>query len=178
VARSLLALATAEGAIAANAGDAVTSSGLNSPGFFSWPGYIAEEIAAHDPDIMVFMIGANDAKPGMDLDAYHERVGALMDAMEGRQVIWIGQPSFDSAIRPDLATSVPSVNEVFFLEALERPWVTYVDTWTASTDSARAYSRYLPDETGALVEMRAADGVHLTSAGGRMLALLALQHSR
>ena len=178
VARALISLATAEGAIAVNGGDAVSSSGVNSPGFFDWHAYIEAEIAEHDPAIMVFMIGANDAKPGMDLDAYHQRVGALMDAMEGRQVIWVGQPSFDPAIRPDLATSVPSVNEVFFLEAIERPWVTYVDTWTASTDSARAYARYLPDETGSLVEVRAGDGVHLTSAGGRLLAMLALDHIR
>jgi hypothetical protein len=101
-----------------------------------------------------------------------------MDAMEGRQVIWIGQPSFDPAIRPDLATTIPAINQVFFLEALDRPWVTYVDTWTPSTDGARAYARYLPDETGAVVEMRAGDGVHLTAAGGRHLALIALDQIR
>jgi hypothetical protein len=178
VARGLLAAATAEGAIAVNAGDAVTSSGLNSPGFFDWPAYIAAEIEAHNPDILVFMIGANDAKPGMDLDAYHQRVGALMDATQGRQVIWVGQPSFDPAQRPDLSTSIPAVNEVFFLEALDRPWVTYVDTWTLSTDDARAYARYLPDETGALVEFRAADGIHLTSAGGRRLAAAIMDYLR
>jgi hypothetical protein len=178
VARALLTEATAEGAIAVNAGDAVTSSGLNSPGFFDWPAYIAAEIETHNPDILVFMIGANDAKPGMDLDAYHARVGALMDAMQGRHVVWIGQPSFDPAQRPDLATSIPAINEVFFLEALDRPWVTYVDTWTLSTDDARAYARYLPDQTGALVEFRAADGIHLTSAGGSRLAAAVLDYLR
>lgn len=158
------------GAVPVEEAEAVNSSGLNSPEFFDWPGYLESQMAEYDPDVVFFMIGANDAKPGMDLAAYAEKVGAVMDSLNGRQVFWIGQPAFDPELRPDLADWIPLVNEVFVREAEKRPWVRYIDTWGATTDASGHYARSLPGAGGELEEIRTADGVHFTDAGGRRLA--------
>jgi hypothetical protein len=76
------------------------SSGLLRPEFFDWPAYLASEMALHDPQIVVFMVGANDAYVGMPLDTYRTRVAAVMDQLSGRRLIWVGQPNMG---RADLA---------------------------------------------------------------------------
>ena len=160
---------------AANAGAVPTqaepeyqiSSGLLRPEFFDWPAYLASEMASKDPDVVVFMVGANDAYVGMPLDSYRQRVAAVMDQLSDRRVIWVGQPNMG---RADLAAAIPAMNEVYAQEAAARPWVRYVDAWALTSDGNGAYAQYLPDETGTPRQIRADDGVHLTAEGGRRLA--------
>jgi len=149
------------------------SSGLLNPGYFDWPAYIAAEMAARQPNVVVFMIGANDAHPGMPLDLYRQRVGALMDQLQapGRRVVWVGQPNMG---RADLAAAIPAMNRIFAEEAASRPWVTYVDVWALTSDANGNYAQYLPDEHGVLRAIRANDGVHFTPEGGRRLAMAVL----
>ena len=139
------------------------SAGLLNSNFFDWYGYLASDMATYNPGIVVFMIGANDAHVGMDLRSYAERVGQLMDLLNGRRVIWAGQPNMG---RADLAAAIPAMNEVFSAEAAKRPWVRYVDTWSLTSDANGNFTPYLPDGTLA----RGSDGVHFTSAGGAYLA--------
>ena len=149
------------------------SSGLLNPAYFNWPAYAQDQIAAYNPNVLMFMVGANDASAGMPIETYHQKVGEMMDLMGagGRRVIWVGQPNM---ARPDLAASVPAENEVFRAEAASRPWVTFVDAWSLTSDANGNYAQYLPDENGTLVAARADDGVHLSSAGGRIIALAVL----
>src|SRR5690606_11546539 len=71
------------------------SSGLTRPDFFDWPAYLGQVAATSDPDVMVFLEGAND-RQGMVVDGtayqppaeqwlteYRRRVGVAMDAVEG-----------------------------------------------------------------------------------------------
>ena len=145
------------------------SSGLMNPSFFDWPAYIDSQFAALQPTIAVFMIGANDASASLPYDAYHERVGALMDRMRapGRRVFWVGQPHMG---RADLEPVMPGMNEIFRDEAAKRPWVTYVDVYGVTSAADGSYSAYLPDADGLVTLMRGDDGVHFTPAGGRLLA--------
>ena len=149
------------------------SSGLLNPSYFDWPAYVQDQLAAYNPNVLMFMVGANDASAGMPIETYHARVGEMMDLMGagGRRVIWVGQPNM---ARPDLAASVPAENEVFRQEAASRPWVTFVDSWSLTSDANGNYAQYLPDENGTLVSARADDGVHLSSSGGRIIALAVL----
>jgi hypothetical protein len=149
------------------------STGLLNPAYFDWPAYATAQMESYRPDIVVFMIGANDASVGMPLEVYHQRVGAMMDLLfaPGRYVVWIGQPNMG---RPDLLAAVPAMNEVFRQEAAARPWVLYVDAWAATSDASGNYAQLLPDEHGVLTQMRTDDGVHFTAAGGRLLANAAL----
>ncbi|MGE5597348.1 MAG: GDSL-type esterase/lipase family protein [Hyphomicrobiales bacterium] len=148
------------------------SSGLESTSPFDWPSFLQEQMATYDPDAVVFMLGANDAVGGIDYESYSAKVGAVMDLLKrpGRTVLWVGQPNFDPTLRPDLVQYAPQVNRVFQEQASLRPWVVYVDTWWITSDASGNYQQYLPDENGVVQQMRAADGVHLTAAGGRLVA--------
>ncbi len=159
--------------IPVRAADYKISSGLWRDDFFDWPAYIASEMAAYDPDVAVFMVGANDANQVSSHQEYAARVGRVMDLMhrEGRVVVWLGQPCMGNA---SLAASIPAVNRIFQEQAALRPWVVYVDTWSLTSSSDGSCPRYLPGESGALQEMRTSDGIHFTGAGGRRLALAVL----
>lgn len=167
---ALMAEWAARGGIPVRVPDYKISSGLWRPDFFDWPTYIQSEMAAYDPDVVVFMVGANDANQITSYEEYGARVGRVMDLMHrpGRIVIWVGQPNMG---RPDLAASVPAVNQVFQEQSASRPWVMYLDTWVLTSWSDGTYAVALPDETGIDQLLRGTDGVHFTSAGGRRLAL-------
>jgi hypothetical protein len=170
---ALLSLLEAQGGIPMHEPDYVISSGLMNPGYFDWPAFLAAEMGRADPDIVVFMLGANDAVGQPDLEVYRSRVAEVMDLLRrpGRFVIWVGQPTIDAAVRPALAAYVPLLNRVFAEEAAKREWVRYVDAQTATAGADGAFAKFLPDETGQVRSMRADDGVHLSSAGGRLIAL-------
>ena len=71
--------------------DVQYSSGLARPELYDWNRELAESLAAQPPDVLVFMIGANDGQAletasgfvefgsQVWLDAYGSRVGNLMD---------------------------------------------------------------------------------------------------
>jgi hypothetical protein len=151
------------------------SSGLSNPWFFDWYAYFASEMAVRQPNLVVFMIGANDAAAAVDLTHYRQLVAQAMDQLRapGRRVIWVGQPAMG---RADLAPRMQPINDVFRSEAALRPWVTFVDVYPLSVDSSGNYVQFWPNEFGHLVQARADDGVHFTSEGGRLLALEVLRH--
>lgn len=148
------------------------SSGLVS-GNLDWFAYASAEMNAYAPDVAVLMLGANDAVVinSVGTERYRERVGAMMDLLRapGRLVVWVGQPSM-GPLRPDLVANVPIVNAVAREEAARRPWVRYVDTIAVTSDANGNYTPYLRDADGSTVLGRADDGVHLSPAGGRVLA--------
>jgi len=161
------------------------SSGLVRPDFYDWPKRIASEMASLDPDVAVVMFGANDGQgmkvggqvypfgsPGW-MKIYHKRVGMVMDELltRGREVYWVGQPIARARYFMD---NVHTMNSVYQEEALRRPHVHYIDSWPLFANGKGQYSDYLRDDSGAMVLMRAADGIHLTRAGGDRLAKVML----
>lgn len=170
-------IAAAQGGIPVRSADYKISSGLWNSAFFDWPGYIASEMSLYDPDVAVFMVGANDAMQIRSYGDYAARVGAVMDEMyrPGRIVVWMGQPNMrpdpSQGYNPALAGAIPAVNEVFQSEAAKRSWVRYVDTWALTSYSEGSYADVLPDGDGVPQVLRASDGIHFTPAGGRRLAL-------
>lgn len=160
----------ARGGIPVRQADYKISSGLWRPDFFDWPAYIAVEMAAYDPDVAVLMVGANDANQVNNHALYAERVGRVMDLMyrDGRIVVWVGQPCVDDA---SFAGTLPEVNRIFREQAAARSWVVYVDAWALTSWSDGTCAQYLPDENGVEQKLRLDDGIHLTPAGGRRIAL-------
>ena len=77
--------------------DSRVSSGLADPGFFDWPDHAATEMAALDPEVVVFIIGTNDwtAVSGDWKDDVH-RQGRHDDedarSVPERTVYWLGAP--------------------------------------------------------------------------------------
>ena len=183
---TLASLANDTGVIDATA-ESKLSSGLSRPDFFDWPARLAELLADEDPEAFVIMYGGNDAQglvtpdgvaqPFSDLwvREYSLRVGAVMDLVtEGsdRQVIWVGQPIMRS---DDFDSKMQQLNRIYEAEAATRSQVTFVDTRALFQNANGAYERFLPDESGELVDVRLTDGVHLSTAGGRWLSELLLE---
>lgn len=150
----------------------VNASGLLSRDFFDWQAEI-EAVASDDPDIVFFMIGANDAREGLDLDTYRTDVAAIMDALrrDGRTVIWVGQPNMED---PDRAARVQAINSIFRSEAGKWEGVRYVDTWEATSGPDGSYAQSLEID-GELTQIREDDGLHFTLAGGALLARVVIE---
>ncbi len=152
--------------------DSRVSSGLANPGFFDWPSHASTEMTRLDPEIVVFIIGANDwaAVSGDSWKAgYTTDVDAMMKTLigSGRTVYWVGSPTLKDQ---KMDAAVVEVNAIASEVAKRHPEVHYVDAYKLFSDSTGAFSLNLPDETGKVVTMRAGDGVHLTPDGADYLA--------
>jgi hypothetical protein len=157
--------------------DSRVSSGLLSPDFFDWPKRGAEDMLTYNPEVVVFIIGANDAKnlpKGATRDPeWRQRYAAVVERMvnvlagNARSVYWIGAP-----IMSDTAFSerVRGVNSVYQEVAARHPEVTYVDAFTVFSGPDGKYAPSLRTRDGKVVRVRAQDGIHFTPVGGDLLA--------
>ncbi len=159
------------------------SSGLSRPDFFDWITALQKAIETDHPNVMVFMAGANDAQ-GLTTSSgqavsitpfddtwtteYTKRVGQAMDILsgDGRLAIWVGMPVMQV---PSFDSSMQKLNAIYKAEAAKHPRVIYVDS-SAVLAPGGAFALDLPGPDGTPVRVRAEDGVHLTSAGGELLA--------
>jgi uncharacterized protein len=157
------------------------SSGLTRPQLFDWASYLLTDLEREPADIVVFMVGANDASPIATPvgpastgtpeweEEYGRRVGELMGLLSERvaTVYWVGQPIARS---DDHSARMAVLNEIYRGEAERYPGVRYVDSWALFEDSRGRYADYLPDDRGRVVLMRQGDGIHLTRDGADRLA--------
>lgn len=161
--------------------DSRVSSGLASPEFFDWPSHAAGEVARLDPEVAVFIIGANDwniprAQP---VDAtgepawkaeYALLVEQMLDVLDGdgdqRPVVWIGAPTMLDRRKDAGAREVNAVAQ----EVIDRhPLATYVDAYALFAGPDGKFAASLPGVNGKSVRVRTGDGVHFTPAGGDVL---------
>ena len=157
--------------------DSRVSSGLLSPNFVNWPQHGADDMSLYNPEVTVFIVGANDAKnlpDGATRDpGWRAKYSALVEEMltviggNGRAVYWVGAP-----VMADAAYSerVQGVNDVFREVAAKHSDVTYVDAYTLFSAPDGTYASMLPVPGGKVARVRGADGIHLTPEGGDLLA--------
>jgi hypothetical protein len=157
------------------------SSGLTN-NIRDWPDYAESAMKKNDPEVVVFMVGANDTKIVNSHDAdddgvpdwepeYRAKVADMMDMFVGdddqRTVVWIGSPP----LRSDKSGGAEELDRVMREEAAKRrPNVLYVDAYELFSSADGGYTDTLKDENGKNVRVRIGDGVHLTPAGGEYLA--------
>ena len=169
------------------------SSGLVRPDFYDWPGALADDVAARDPEVVVVFLGANDGQGIVLPDGtpvqtvgdprwtveYQRRVGALMDSLraDGRMVVWVGQPPMRGA---EFDGIMKIVNAAYAAEAASRPWVAYVDPATIVGGPGGTYADVVADPAGNPTEVRSGDGIHLSRAGADLVGaqVLALARQR
>jgi hypothetical protein len=152
--------------------DSRVSSGLADPGFFDWPDHATTELARISPDIVVFIIGANDwtAVSGDTWKAdYARRVEEMVTILtaSGRTAYWVGAPILKDE---KMNAAVAQINAVAAEVVKRHSDAHFVDAYKLFSDPDGHFALNLPDETGKLVTMRAGDGVHLTTNGGDYLA--------
>jgi hypothetical protein len=158
-------------------------TGLVRNEFWDWPKHMDAVVRARDPQVSIFMVGANDDQ-GIDVngtsvsppdqawvDEYRRRVDKLMTSMTagGRSLIWIGMPPMRDAA---YSQSMQLVDQVFQQESAKHRRVTYIDAWTlfSAPGSPGTYAQFLPNESGQSTDMRLDDGIHLNVEGSQYLS--------
>jgi hypothetical protein len=170
------ALGPSLGTMTANTGvvqpqyDSRVGSGLIS-GDIDWPEHAQQQMDLLKPEVVVFIIGTNDANVYDDSLAaeYAVKTEQMMRILagSGREVYWVNAPVMRDE---DLEANVLKVNEIQRETAAKVSGVTFIDSHTLFADETGAFQSSLPDATGKKVVMRAGDGIHFTGAGGDHLA--------
>jgi hypothetical protein len=158
-------------------------TGLVRNEFWDWPKHMDAVVRARDPQMSVFMVGANDDQPievsGTSYgppdqpwaDEYRRRVDAVMVNLTtgGRYLFWIGMPPMRDAA---YSRSMGLLDQIMQEEAAKHRRVTYIDVWTmfSAPGAPGTYAQYVPEENGQLVNMRLDDGIHLNVEGSQRLA--------
>lgn len=162
--------------------DGRVDTGLSRPDYFNWPAELRIDLANQQPQLVVVMMGANDPQglvdgttslpygsPGWNA-AYGRRVGAFLDEanVAGAHVLWVGLPPMAS---PQLNGEVQNINAIDRAEVAAR---SQGATWLSSTrvlgDPQGNYTAFLPNASGAEINIRTPDGIHLTPGGASLLA--------
>lgn len=157
--------------------DFKVGSGLHDNGRRNWSTRIPEQMAKHDPDVAIFMIGANDASiVSSNTDAwapkYRSRVRAQMETLSGdsdRTVYWIGPPPMKSG---QLERGAKALSELMADEATRHDNVVFIDAYTMFADNEGNYTNRIdiPTLQKKRVLVRISDGVHFTNDGADWLA--------
>jgi hypothetical protein len=147
--------------------DSRVSSGLLTPDFFDWPAHAKDQLAELDPEVVVFVIGTNDANVWNDrlADDYRFRTEAMMRELVGtrhRTVYWVGPPVAKAA---DLEEGVKAVDQIAREAARKVQGVTYVDAHALFDDENGDYQQSFTNDLGERQVMRAGDGVHFSVDG-------------
>lgn len=167
------------------------ATGLTRPDVFNWFEEIRKSVKKLRPRAVVLGFGGNDDKAYMTgLPAgvsigdfggwawrkeYARRVGGLMDVINrsGAFVIWIGLPQTSSS---EQTQRFDVVNAVVQKEARKREGrAAFIDTYTMFAGDDGGFTEFLPDGSGRLQKVRAADGVHFERVGGDMIARVVLK---
>jgi LysM repeat protein len=160
------------------------SSGLANPAFFDWEAQLAAQVASHHPDVVLVMLGANDDKPlptGEGKSAafgskawegqYAKRIARLHGIARSQNpdaaVYLIGVPIMGDAA---FNASMDLVNAVLANTAASLPGCAFIAVRDVLADASGAYAPLARTSSGAVVKLRADDGVHISGAGARLLA--------
>ncbi len=161
--------------------DGRVSTGLTRPDYFNWPAELTADIKATNPQVIVVMIGANDAQdflgpPDVPYTSpqwntlYAQRVAQFMQiaGSHGATVVWVGMPPMQN---PGLNAQMSDVNAVVQQQAVKaHPPVTYVSTDHTLGTVQGGYTAFVTNGAGQVVNVRTPDGTHLTPGGGQVAA--------
>jgi uncharacterized protein len=171
----------AQTGVVAAALDARESTGLTRPDYFNWPAELTTDIAKVDPQVVVIMIGANDAQdflgpPDVPYTApqwntlYAQRVAQFMQIAQsqGAAAVWVGMPPMQN---PGLNAQMADLNGIVQHEAAAaHPPVTFLSTDRSLGTAQDGYTAFITNAAGQVVNVRTPDGTHLTPGGGQVVA--------
>jgi uncharacterized protein len=161
--------------------DARESTGLTRPDYFNWPAELSADLKTASPEVVVIMIGANDAQdflgpPDVPYTSpqwnpmYAQRVSSFMQEAEsgGAQVIWVGMPPMQN---PSLSAQMADLDTIDQTEAAaQTPPVVYINTDKSLGTAQGGYTAFITNAAGQVVNVRTPDGTHLTPGGGQVVA--------
>jgi lysophospholipase L1-like esterase len=161
--------------------DARESTGLTRPDYFNWPAELAQDMRTAQPQVVVVMIGANDAQdflgpPDVPYgsprwnDLYAQRVSQFMQiaGSGGALVVWVGMPPMQN---PGLNAQMSDVNTIVAQRAAQaKPPVHFIPTDKSLGTAQGGYTAFVTNPAGQIVNVRTPDGTHLTPGGGQVAA--------
>jgi lysophospholipase L1-like esterase len=161
--------------------DGRVSTGLTRPDYFNWPAELAADLKSQNPQVVVIMIGANDAQdflgpPDVPYTSpqwntlYAQRVAQFMQIAQsgGATVVWVGMPPMQN---PGLNAQMSDVDAVVQQQAVKtHPPVTYLSTARSLGTAQGGYTAFVTNGAGQVVNVRTPDGTHLTPGGGQLVA--------
>ncbi|HEY1652513.1 MAG TPA: DUF459 domain-containing protein [Acidimicrobiales bacterium] len=161
--------------------DGRESTGLTRPDYFNWPAELTADLKADDPQVVVIMIGANDAQDFLGPPdtpyaspnwngLYAQRVAQFIQiaGSGGAAVIWVGMPPMQN---PALNAQMADLNDIGQHQAaIAKPPVTYVSTDKSLGSATGGYTAFETNAAGQIVNTRTPDGIHLTPGGGQVVA--------
>jgi hypothetical protein len=109
---------------------------------------------------------------------YAGRVAAFMQLTQsgGATVLWIGMPPMQS---PPLSSEMADIDVIDQREAaLRTPPIHFISSWTLLGTPQGAYSPFITNAAGQVIDVRTPDGIHLTPAGGEVLSQTVLNYLR
>ncbi|MBE9608413.1 SGNH/GDSL hydrolase family protein [Chitinilyticum piscinae] len=160
------------------------STGLVNTRFYDWPVQLAGLVKTAQPDVVLIMLGANDASMGIRdngktyaygsagwTEVYRQRAQTMIELARsgGARVIWIGLPQMAKA---DYNAQIQMQNRIYAQVAREAG-IPFVDSASLLVNDKGEYAASI-SEQGKAVSLRAKDGVHLAPRGGDILARAAL----
>ncbi len=162
--------------------DGRVDTGLSRPDYFNWPAELHIDLANQQPQLVVVMIGANDpqglvtptgsiafGQPGWDA-AYSARVAAFIAEANaaGAHVLWVGMPPMQDS---GLNASLMHLNSLVQAQVnADRAGASYLSSLPSLANAQGGYAAYVPNGSGAVINIRTPDGIHLTPGGGAVLA--------
>jgi lysophospholipase L1-like esterase len=161
--------------------DARESTGLTRPDYFNWPAELQNDLKSVNPQVVVVMIGANDAQdflgpPDVPYTSpqwntlYAQRAAQFMQiaGSGGAAVFWVGMPPMQD---PNLSAQMADINAVDSHQAaLATPPVHFVNTVKSLGTPQGGYTAFVTNPAGQIVNTRTPDGTHLTPGGSQVVA--------
>lgn len=157
-------------------------SGLARLDAFDWMAKIDELVAEFDPDCSIAWFGTNDRQP-MQAETgiikltdprweaeYARRVGLAMDKLlqrEGTRVIWLELPDMREA---PMQADIELINRIVKEQADQRERVVYFPARQMLGRQPGKFTMHVPGPTGMPIQVRDADGVHLSRPGADRMA--------
>ncbi len=164
------------------------SSGLAIPHLFDWEKKVQVLIEKHHPDLIIVMMGVNDANNNIRIDdrkailgtaawplAYQERVTRFISIIMERNVptYWVGLP----VVRDEAMTSrIEIANSAAKKACEEFEHCHFIDTRSILTDDNGNYTNYKKDNKGYSIRIREQDGIHFSTQGGDLLSRFILDY--
>lgn len=155
------------------------STGLTRPEYFNWPENMENAVAATNPDIIIFFIGANDGMPirkdGRTVypnsgaawrAAYRDKMNELIEIGQryNCEMIWIGLPPMGSRYAGILAQTAQAQRD-----GCTEKGIRFIDTTPILGDENGQFRTYMTDSSGKTIRLRARDKEHLSPVGNKLI---------
>ncbi len=161
--------------------DGRESTGLTRPDYFNWPAELQHDLKTVNPQVVVVMIGANDAQdfpgpPDVPYTSpqwnvlYAQRAAQFMQIAHssGAAVVWVGMPPMQA---PNLSIQMADINALDSHQAaVATPPVHFVSTTKSLGTPQGSYTAFTTNSAGQIVNTRTPDGIHLTPGGSQVVA--------